>query len=510
MKTPSDDLFRLIQSMTASEKRYLKLHYCSSKSCLTELFNYLNGLDEYNEQQVKKYFANSNRKLSKNLKVYKVQLVELILKGLTSFHAKKKLSSQVRQGLEEVEILMGKSLFDLANSRLKKLYKLCESHQLHQLALSVLEQRMYIDQLQNGEDQLLIFNAIGHHLACIRWKLKLQQVELDLQGQLLSSTHQGKNKEHLSKLNYYCEVMEQKDPAADRGGLISFLQEKIKTDLTYCLHGDVEEHFQMKKELVDHFDGFPRLNHPDFYRWQVMTELLQICEQQGRFAYMLDVISQMKALQAKSIYPFDLSTAYLAEIKYWYQSRQYRALDRLFEAGILEQLDANGQRKPMIIKQCLLFYVLHFMVHRQDQKAQQLLIKIYGEYKDKEKRMEPIVNIIELIHHYESKDNTVLHYFLKAFQRRARRSNRLGPFFLFFIKFIKQLSKTDQGHQATLAIAFQKQMVNFCEDPLYQSWNYFYVSDWIAALISGNTFSEYRLKLFKQQQEESRKTGVQA
>ncbi len=47
MKTPSDDIFRLIRSMTAAEKRYYKRHYASGKSLNTDLFNFLNGMNQY-------------------------------------------------------------------------------------------------------------------------------------------------------------------------------------------------------------------------------------------------------------------------------------------------------------------------------------------------------------------------------------------------------------------------------------------------------------------------------
>ena len=50
MKTPTDDIFQLIHSMTAAEKRYFKIHFSSEKSLVTELFNYLNGMKSYNEE----------------------------------------------------------------------------------------------------------------------------------------------------------------------------------------------------------------------------------------------------------------------------------------------------------------------------------------------------------------------------------------------------------------------------------------------------------------------------
>ena len=75
MKTPKDNIFRLISAMTAAEKRYFKRHYSSDKNLLTELFDFINGMTSYREEAIKEHFSDS--KLAKNLKVYKVQLSDL-------------------------------------------------------------------------------------------------------------------------------------------------------------------------------------------------------------------------------------------------------------------------------------------------------------------------------------------------------------------------------------------------------------------------------------------------
>ena len=127
MKTPTDDIFQLIQAMTAAEKRYFQIHFSSEKSLVTELFNYLNGMKEYDEDEVKLNFQDS--KLSKNLKVYKIMLADLLLKSLSSFRYKKSINSQLNQNLEEVEILTEKCLYSQAFKKLQKTKKLCFKHE---------------------------------------------------------------------------------------------------------------------------------------------------------------------------------------------------------------------------------------------------------------------------------------------------------------------------------------------------------------------------------------------
>ena len=81
MKKPSDNIFRLVQSMTPAEKRYFKRHYASDQNVTTDLFDFINTLSSYDEEAVKRHFGT---KVAKNLKVYKIQLNDLVLKSLVS------------------------------------------------------------------------------------------------------------------------------------------------------------------------------------------------------------------------------------------------------------------------------------------------------------------------------------------------------------------------------------------------------------------------------------------
>lgn len=142
MKTPNEKLYQLIQAMTAAEKRYFKRHYASSKNQTTELFDFINGMDTYNEEIVKANFANST--VSKNLKVYKVQLFKLILKSLTSHRHNKSIKSKIRNGLEAVDILVEKKLYEAAFAKLKQLRLLCQKCEAFTYLLEISEEEQLL------------------------------------------------------------------------------------------------------------------------------------------------------------------------------------------------------------------------------------------------------------------------------------------------------------------------------------------------------------------------------
>lgn len=137
MKKPNDDLFQLIRAMSAAEKRYFKRHYASNKNQTTDLFDFINGMERYNEDLVKQEFIDS--KLSTNLKVYKVQLTGLIFKSLVSYHNKNNPDNRIRSILQEVDILMAKELYKMAAKRIKSLRNYCIKNDAYIQLLSVIK-----------------------------------------------------------------------------------------------------------------------------------------------------------------------------------------------------------------------------------------------------------------------------------------------------------------------------------------------------------------------------------
>lgn len=157
MKTPNDKLYQLIRSMTAAEKRYFKRHYASSKNQTTKLFDFINGMDtSYDEELVKSNFETST--VSKNLKVYKVQLFKLILKSLTSHRHSKNIKSKIRNGLEAVDILVEKKLYEAAFDKLKQLRTICQENQAFTYLLEISEEEQLLaeksERIKNQVDKL--------------------------------------------------------------------------------------------------------------------------------------------------------------------------------------------------------------------------------------------------------------------------------------------------------------------------------------------------------------------
>lgn len=118
----SDDLFQLIKSMSKSEKGYFKKfaskHTIGEKNIYVKLFDAMDRLDEYNEQEIKKKFA--GEKFADKLYSTKNYLFNLILKALSSYHAEKFAVLKLNMMMIELNVLFEKGLYKQFKTLLNK------------------------------------------------------------------------------------------------------------------------------------------------------------------------------------------------------------------------------------------------------------------------------------------------------------------------------------------------------------------------------------------------------
>ncbi len=142
MRKPGENVFDFISAMSPAEKRYFKAHYGNKQNQIVSLFDFINKMSAYDESIVKAHFRNS--KISKNLKVYKVQLLDLLLKSMVSYNSKRNPRSKVRIELEEVDILLKKKMFNLARKKLDRLHQICKDNELTLMTVALLGRELSI------------------------------------------------------------------------------------------------------------------------------------------------------------------------------------------------------------------------------------------------------------------------------------------------------------------------------------------------------------------------------
>ena len=108
----SDNLHRLIKSLTKPEKRYFKVF--SSRHVIGDNKNYIilfDAIDKQIEYDEEKLFLKFKDKMFTNrFSISKNRLYTAILKSLDSFHSSSSTEAQLQRQLHSVEILYHKQL----------------------------------------------------------------------------------------------------------------------------------------------------------------------------------------------------------------------------------------------------------------------------------------------------------------------------------------------------------------------------------------------------------------
>lgn len=108
---PSTELFKLIKSLSKSEKRFFKLSSSlqSGDKNYLKIFDFIEKQDDYDEEELKQAFEKET--FVRHLPSEKNHLYKLILKSLRSYYSEQSISSQLKQELKNVEILYNKALY---------------------------------------------------------------------------------------------------------------------------------------------------------------------------------------------------------------------------------------------------------------------------------------------------------------------------------------------------------------------------------------------------------------
>lgn len=109
--SPSSNLFYLIKSLSANEKRYFKM-YCSLQSGdknYLRLFEAIDKIDEYDEESIKELFK--KEKFVRQLTFTKNYLYNLIFKSLYSYYSKHSIESRLNDLIFRCSYFYKKALF---------------------------------------------------------------------------------------------------------------------------------------------------------------------------------------------------------------------------------------------------------------------------------------------------------------------------------------------------------------------------------------------------------------
>lgn len=141
-KIRSDTLFTLVKSLSKSEKRYFRLSQSSAgDKKFLRLFELIEEQDEFDENRILHEEPNFVPAQFSNLKAH---LYSKILKSLRDFSLKNVPGIEIRELIDEAQILFNKSLYEQCAKRLKKAEKLANETDNLELRLVILKWKKHV------------------------------------------------------------------------------------------------------------------------------------------------------------------------------------------------------------------------------------------------------------------------------------------------------------------------------------------------------------------------------
>src|SRR6218665_922920 len=158
----SDNLFKLIKSLSKSEKGYFKkyanFHVRNDQNNYTRIFDAIDAQSEYDEKRLVKKFA--GERLVNQFAVAKNYLYEMVLESLEAYH--KNSTTEIRSILNRIEILVDKGLHSQAKKLLKKAKEMAITHEklTYIPEINLMEQSIYrmqynVGDLKDNSDNLI-------------------------------------------------------------------------------------------------------------------------------------------------------------------------------------------------------------------------------------------------------------------------------------------------------------------------------------------------------------------
>ena len=493
MKVPTDNIYQLIQSMTASEKRYFKRHYASEKNLTTDLFDFINSMDEYEEENVKRHFANS--KLAKNLKVYKVQLMELLLKSLTSYHSKKNIRSKIRMGLEEVEILMDKQLHSMALNRLRKIKELCLKHEELEYIFSITYFEIFLSSFFDvnlNPSDYTVLQELESFIDTLKRIYHLKRINFYLNDKNNNELTQSLRPEEITEY----ETLLSKDLALPEGRQLTLSEQYYRNSSLSIIHKlayqDAEQEFHYKKNNVSLFEANPHFikSNAGFY-FAALFNFLVCCRRLNRSAELESGLLRIKALLQQA--PFlkrNYIFIYYLETKHLFLQRKYQPIVEEMEPETTRHINKYQQKGEHLTALIFIYFTLTHLVLRDYHKVHFYLRRLSNLSKDLDPGYTYFFHLLELISHQETTDQFVIQNLLSSHRRKNKNRKKPSPFFPETLAFFRQFNKSSPEAKPDHIADYENQLTDIATDSTLNIAREFILDDWLRALKNKRTYAD--------------------
>lgn len=498
---PSNELFKLINSLSKSEKRFFKLSSSlqSGEKNYLKIFDFIEKQNQYDEIELKKNFQ--NERFIQHLPSEKNHLYRLILKSLRSFYSENTVSSQLKQEIKNVEILYNKALFKECDKFVSRAKKLAMQHEkfYYWFELISWEKKLLEEAFEAGEfgtdlDELIIEEqkVIEKLRNLAEYQVIYSKINLIFRSG--GFTRNSKEREEVEKIADYHLIKGKNTALSVRATSMCFY---IK-GLCAATNRNYADAFTFFNKTRSTLDNNPKIKEDSAQRYLMTLAHLCRCHIENHdfevSRNLIDEIRELKSLKGFNSMDIEVKiffNSFNLEMRLMQVSGEYEKSELLLEN--FEKQVSNYQE--MINKeQDVLFNYNHAYIYFALGDYKKALGYLNNVLNDNEQNLRQDIysfaRVFNLILHYELQNYDFLEYVIKSTNRYLNKQERTLQVETTLIRFLKKLSKVqNETSKNKIFTAFHQELESLLKDENESVLlEYFNILAWIKMNLEKNDF----------------------
>ncbi|MBI1835757.1 MAG: hypothetical protein HYR91_00680 [Flavobacteriia bacterium] len=500
---PSTELFKLIKSLTKSEKRFFKLSSSlqSGDKNYLKIFDYIEKQVVYNEDDLKKAFAKET--FIKHLPSEKNHLYKLVLKSLRSFYSEQSVSSLLKQEIKNVEVLYNKALYKECEKFVARAKEIAKDHEKFYYWYELLswEKKLLEEAYEAGEfttdlDQLVeeeeMVIAKLRNLA--EYQVIYSKINLIFRSGGFSRT-ESENAIVEGIADYH--LIKGKNTALSTRAASMCYYIKGLCAATNRNYADSFQFFNKTREILDHN---PNIKIDSAQRYvMTMSHLLRCYIDSKDFENAQKMIVDMRALETvKGFNSTDIlvrlfSNSYNQELTLLHAMGEFQKSVDLIPK--IEELQTFYGEKINKEYEVVLTYnkaYSYFGIGEYKKALSYINLVLNDNEQNLRQDIYSFSRLINLVLHFELENYDFLEYVIKSTNRYLNKQERDYEAETVCIKHIRKLAKAVTNSEKTLVLnQMQKDICKVLENHHEQALlEYFNVIAWIESKLNKISYSE--------------------
>jgi len=490
----SDQLFRLVKSLSKAEKRYFKLfagrHSSHGKSDYITLFDAIEKQDIYDESKLAVKFKGTT--FGHSPAIAKNRLYEAVLKSLHAFHSEGSIGVELQRLLHFVEILFNKSLYDESRKILNKASRIAQKYERHTFLIDIgkWEKRLLEKDSYAGKDFKDIQEILEADRRIIE-KLRNYTEFWNIKSRLmLLLNKKGKVRDN--------DEMEKFKTIIDNTLLIN--EENALSYETRYLYfqiysayyfgtGDYHKSYEFINkhlELIeDHEEIFKE--EPNKY-FSALSNMIYLCTQLKKYDEVPRYLEKLKAIPEKNTKMNEdmaiklFSTTYSTELSLYMQTGEFSnalSLIQTVDDGLIKYKGKISKIRESFFR--FTISQVYFAVADYSNAIKWINQLLNDDDIDDSQDIHCMARIFNLIIHLEAGNEELVPYTIRSTQRYLDKRNRIYKFETIFLSFINKLLKASgKGERKESFKSLRKELIVISKDPFEKSvFEYFDFTSWV-------------------------------